>query len=81
MNSKWQRSGGQWRNVEEYEEKIINDAMSKRQTVISERHLIYEGDSKRPSKIRITVVGGGKRRWIEFLIVRSKILMLPLNKK
>lgn len=62
MNSKWQRSGGQWRNVEEYEEKIINDAMSKRQTVISERHLIYEGDSKRPSKIRITVVGGGKKK-------------------
>ena len=61
MNSKWQRNGGQWRNFEKYEEKIIRDAMSKGQTVISERHLIYGGNSKRPSKIRITVVVGGKK--------------------
>lgn len=62
MNSKWQRNGGQWRNFEKYEEKIIRDAMSKGQTVISERHLIYGGNSKRPSKIRITVVVGGKKK-------------------
>lgn len=61
MRNDWQRSGGEWRKFEEMEEKIIERAMSKGKTVTSQRRLIYDKDSKRPSKMGITVIIDGKK--------------------
>ena len=61
MRKEWQRSGGEWRKLEEMEEKIIKSAVLKGQTATSQRRLIYDGDSKRPSKIGITVLIDGKK--------------------
>lgn len=67
MRKEWQRSGGEWRKLEEIEENIIKDAMSKGKTATSQRRLIYDKDSKRPSKIGITVIIDGKKAIDEIL--------------
>ena len=60
MDKEWQRNGGEWRNLESREEGIIKDAQDNcAKEVISRRELIYDSDSKRPSKIKFeTIVDG-----------------------
>ena len=53
MDNEWQRSGGEWRSLESREEAIIKDAQDNgANEITSRRELIYDGDSKRPSKIK-----------------------------
>lgn len=71
MDNKWQRSGGLWRETEQLEEKLILEAREKgAKKIISRRKLIYDGDSKRPSKIIVELVVDGKT-------VLSKVLVCP----
>lgn len=60
MDKEWQRSGGEWRSLESREEAIIKDAQDNgANEITSRRELIYDGDSKRPSKIKFeTIVDG-----------------------
>lgn len=60
MDKEWQRSGGEWRNLESREESVIKDAQDNgAKEITSRREIIYDGDSKRPSKIKFeTIVDG-----------------------
>lgn len=60
MDKEWQRSGGEWRSLESREETIIKEAQDNgANEIISRRELMYDGDSKRPSKIKFeTIVDG-----------------------
>ena len=60
MDKDWQRNGGEWRSLESREETIIKDAQDNgAKEITSRRELIYDGDSKRPSKIKFeTIVDG-----------------------
>lgn len=61
MDNEWQRSGGEWRSLESREETLIKDAQDKgAKEIISRRELIYDGDSKRPSKIKFETIIDGK---------------------
>lgn len=60
MDGKFQR-GGAWRRLEVEEENLIASALAKGKKVTSERHLMYSGNSKRPSGIRIIVKINGKK--------------------
>ena len=62
MESGWQRPGGKWRALEAKEEKIISEAQANgAQSIISRRHLNYEGDSQRPSSITFETIVDGKK--------------------
>lgn len=53
MDNEWQRNGGEWRSLESREEAIIKEAQDNgANEITSRRELIYDGDSKRPSKIK-----------------------------
>lgn len=56
MNSQIQRSGGAWREFEKMEEEAIKAGKN----VVSERKLLYKGDSKRPYAIEAKCVIDGK---------------------
>lgn len=60
MDKEWQRNGGEWRSLESREEAIIKEAQDNgANEITSRRELIYDGDSKRPSKIKFeTIVDG-----------------------
>ena len=61
MDNEWQRSGGEWRSLESREEALIKDAQDNgAKEIISRRELIYDGDSKRPSKIKFETIIDGK---------------------
>lgn len=61
MDNGWQRSGGEWRCLESREEALIKDAQDNgAKEIISRRELIYDGDSKRPSKIKFETIIDGK---------------------
>lgn len=61
MDNGWQRSGGEWRCLESREETLIKDAQDNgAKEIISRRELIYDGDSKRPSKIKFETIIDGK---------------------
>ena len=61
MDKEWQRSGGEWRSLESREETIIKEAQANgANEIISRRELIYDSDSKRPSKIKLETIIDGK---------------------
>ena len=61
MDKEWQRSGGEWRSLESREETIIKEAQANgANEIISRRELIYDSDSKRPSKIKFETIIDGK---------------------
>ena len=69
MNNSWQRNGA-WRKLEMREENIIKSYLAKNKEVESTRHLIYEGNSSRPSKIIVKLFVDGK-------IVLSETISCP----
>lgn len=60
MDNAWQRNG-LWRKLEMREENIIKLNLVKNKKVESTRHLFYEGNSSRPSKITVELFVDGKR--------------------
>jgi len=73
MDNDWQRSGGEWRSLESKEESLIKEAQNNgAKNIVSRRELIYEGDSKRPSKIKFETIIDGETKISEIVNCPSK---------
>ena len=73
IDNDWQRSGGEWRSLESKEESLIKEAQNNgAKNIVSRRELIYEGDSKRPSKIKFETIIDGETKISEIVNCPSK---------